>query len=76
MDQEKDVEQDSSITNEQRKKNRRCFEGKVMTVTSMLDIIKFLVTSWSSIHPLFKGTSIDSIICNWKEVAGTFLLYY
>lgn len=38
-----------------KERNRRCFEGKVLNVISVLENIKFLVASRSSVHPLFIG---------------------
>lgn len=35
----------------------------------ILHKIKFQVTSWVSLRPVFKGISLDSLMSNWKEVA-------
>ena len=49
--------------------NLRCFEGISVSESNMLEKLKFLVASWVSILPSFKGFSLDQIVYHWKEVA-------
>lgn len=52
-----------------KKGNLRFYEGVYSKEDIVLHKIKFQVAIWVSNLPNFKGISIDSMVCNWKQAA-------
>lgn len=49
--------------------NSRCFDNKHSDIGALCDKVKFLVAAWVIILPQFRGSSMDMITHNCKEVA-------
>lgn len=52
-------------------RKRRCFEEVCSSKAELVSSTKFLVASWVSVLPQFKGFLVDSILRSWKEVASS-----
>lgn len=51
--------------------NSKCLEGKLASMDSLVDKIKFLVTIWLLIVTSFQYFSISSIMRSWYKIAFT-----
>lgn len=51
-----------------KERNIRYFEGKPLSVDSLVEKVKLLATLWVSPYPLFQNFSIDSLLFNWNEI--------
>lgn len=47
-----------------KERNARCFKAKTARAETLIDNIKFMVASWVSILPIFRGVSIDFMLLN------------
>lgn len=54
-----------------KERNARCFNGKSIRLEALIDKIKFLVASWISILPIFRGVSVNIIMWDWRDVAAS-----
>eukprot|EP00268_Persea_americana_P001989 TRINITY_DN10594_c1_g1_i3.p2 TRINITY_DN10594_c1_g1~~TRINITY_DN10594_c1_g1_i3.p2 ORF type:complete len:169 (-),score=19.94 TRINITY_DN10594_c1_g1_i3:360-866(-) len=52
-------------------RNSRCFKGVSSSKEAMAFKVKYLIASWVSVLPNFRGYSIDDISRCWKEVVFT-----
>lgn len=52
-----------------KERNSRCFNRVSSSKEAIAFKVEFLVASWVSVLPIFRGYSIDDITICWKEVA-------